>query len=111
MKQTEIVAEDLQKTGDYLVTLANVGNPDHGQHPGKVLPGTRNSLALARTLTQASTLCTEYIRINELGGGNWAGGEVRLDGVIVARVSYNGRVWLPDLSPHLSRTPFSASKQ
>lgn len=92
----EIVGADLQKTGDYLVKLANVGNPDHGQNPARTVPGIRNTMAPAKTLAEASTLCSEYIRRNELGGGNWAGGEVLLDGVIVARVSYNGRVWLPD---------------
>lgn len=41
----------------------------------------------------ASAVCKAYIEENGLGGGNWTGGEIKADGVPVAWVSYNGRVW------------------
>ena len=39
--------------------------------------------------------CREFIDEHDLGGGNWSGGEVYEEGTLVARVSYNGRVWRP----------------
>lgn len=46
-------------------------------------------------LRHASKVCREFITRNGLGGGNWFGpaGEVYRDGIKVARVSYNGRLW------------------
>jgi hypothetical protein len=44
---------------------------------------------------EASRVCREYIERNNLGGGNWDGGQVMQDGMQVAKVSYNGRIWSP----------------
>jgi hypothetical protein len=88
------------------VRLSSCGNPDFGQNPacpvGNALPRTQPVASLA----DASATCRRYIEHHQLGGGNWTGGLV-LDGEsrIVARVSYNGRVWSPDdetclYSPH-----------
>jgi hypothetical protein len=47
----------------------------------------------------ARDLCLAFIREHDLGGGNWIGGRIHDDngaGKLVARVSYNGRIWLPD---------------
>jgi hypothetical protein len=46
----------------------------------------------------ASRACREFIEANDLGASRWRGGRV-VDAVtkeVVANVSYNGRVWLPD---------------
>lgn len=46
------------------------------------------------SFAEASKVCREFIKEYELGGGNWTGGTVISDkGEIIARVSYNGRVW------------------
>ena len=37
--------------------------------------------------------CRAYIEQDDLGGGNWTGGELTEHGRPVGRVSYNGRVW------------------
>lgn len=82
----------------YVVVLANRGNPDHGQDPDQPLPGTDpDHERTVATLDQASLVCRTYIEANDLGAGNWAGGEIRrLDGTMVGRVAYNGRVFSPD---------------
>jgi hypothetical protein len=52
-----------------------------------------------RAWEAAATLCRVYLSYFELGGGNWTGGEVEdmeQGGLIVGRVSFNGRVWSPD---------------
>jgi hypothetical protein len=80
----------------YQVSLASVGNPDHGQDPDGPLYGVPSRLVTVPDLATASRVCREYIVAYRLGSGNWAGGEVRRGGVVVARVSYNGRLWAPD---------------
>ena len=77
------------------VKLAACGNPDFGQSTGP-LPGIPRRTVEVKDLAEASAVCLRFIAEHDLGVGNWAGGEVR-DGrkKIVARVSYNGRVWPP----------------
>lgn len=89
----EITGAALARAGKFTVTLASVGNIDFGQDPGKPLPGVANSTAWANSLQEASETCRKFIADNGLGGGNWAGGDVHEGGELVARVSYNGRVW------------------
>lgn len=78
------------------VALMTAGNPDLGQDPAQTLLGVRNRLAPVASLGDASRVVCRFIVENQVGGGNWVGGQV-LDGCgqQVARVSYNGRVWLP----------------
>lgn len=48
------------------------------------------------TVEEASKVCRQYIVDHELGGGNWPweAGQVHTpDGNLVARVSFNGRIW------------------
>ena len=40
-----------------------------------------------------STACRADIEQDDLGGGNWSGGQLVEAGRQVARVSYNGCVW------------------
>jgi|GEM_PF-1008240 len=73
------------------VKLSSCGNPDHGQNPNDSLSPTVS--CEVATFKGASLICTKYIANWNLGGGNWAGGQVYEDGKQVARISYNGRVW------------------
>ncbi len=92
----EIVGIDLDVVGPYRVTLSSVGNPDFGQNPNRPLPGVRRRIDPVKTLNEASEACCKFIAEHALGSGNWAGGEVTTeDGCVVARISYNGRVWSP----------------
>jgi hypothetical protein len=81
--------------GAYKVLLASVGNPDFGQDRRRPLPGVPRKTLRVASLADASKACRAYIAHYELGGGNWLGGEVTKDGVVVAKISYNGRAWEP----------------
>jgi hypothetical protein len=80
-----------------LVELDHASNPDleHGYWGGQPKEGFQ--IAVVESFAQASQKATEYIERNDLGSGNWTGGTVFDEhGTVVARVSYNGRVWAPD---------------
>ena len=91
----EITGDVLNETGDFIVSLESVGNPDRGQDPENELPGVKNIQKKVTSLAQAAKVCRDFIRSNELGGGNWSGGLVTRQEMPVARVSYNSRVWEP----------------
>ena len=44
-------------------------------------------------MKEASAACRASIEQDDLGGGNWSGGQLFEVGRQVARVSYHGRVW------------------
>lgn len=71
------------------VLLQSEPNPDLNQY-GAIAPTFRLPVA---SFEDAVAACREYIARYNLGGGNWTGGEVMVDGVLVARISYNGWVW------------------
>jgi hypothetical protein len=76
------------------VELSSCGNPDFGQDPDQPLWGCPDARDIpVATLGEASTLCRQYIRDHELGCGNWSGGRVKVNGELLAYISYNGRVW------------------
>ncbi|MBD2746127.1 hypothetical protein IC232_05365 [Microvirga sp. BT688] len=79
----------------YTVILDNCGNPDRGQDASRRLPGTVRKVVAADHFPAASKACRDYIEENDLGGGNWTGGDIRENGKVVAKVSYNGTVWPP----------------
>lgn len=89
--------DKLQESGQLRVRLASVGNPDFGQNPRARKYGAKaNRWQKVNSIAEASAACRTFITDNELGGGNWAGGDVQDEaGKIVARISYNGRAWLP----------------
>lgn len=95
---TEVDDKDLDREEALEVALNSCGNPDYDQSPFKGLPGVNHSRQRVGSLREAAACCRRYIDDNDLGGGNWSGGEVRRveTGEVVARVSYNGRVWLPE---------------
>ena len=85
------------------VRLSSCGNPDFRQDPHKPLPGVRRQTVSVKDIAGASRACLQYILENQLGGGNWDGGQV-IDaaGAVIAQVSYNGRVWPPgDWTPEM----------
>lgn len=81
------------------VQLRAPGNPDFRQY-ADLAP---RQVASVADLPQAAQVCQAYIAKFELGSGNWGcgAGEVRRNGRLYARISRNGRVWLPDkTTPH-----------
>ena len=85
-------SEDAENVGTMMACLSNRGNPDHGQNPCKPI-SVPDRVVPVKSFADASRVCRTYIENHGLGGGSWAGGEITRDGQIVARVSYNGRVW------------------
>jgi hypothetical protein len=83
--------------GQFRVRLASVGNPDFGQNPRVRKYGAEaKRWQKVGSIAEASAACRKFIADNELGGGNWSGGDVQDEaGKVVARISYNGRAWLP----------------
>lgn len=77
------------------VKLSSVGNPDFGQNPNQSLYGSENNKTVTvKSIKEASKVCKKFIKDNDLGGGNWDGGQILDDNnKIIAYVSYNGRVW------------------
>jgi RimJ/RimL family protein N-acetyltransferase len=78
------------------ILLGNRGNPDKDQHPGLRLPGTpKDKWVPVSSPEEASAVARAYIEAHGLGGGNWAGGEIRDADTHepVGRISYNGRYW------------------
>jgi hypothetical protein len=57
--------------------------------------GGRRKLVEVASLQEASRAVREYIEADGLGSSAWEGGEVTEGRKVVARVSYNGRVWPP----------------
>ena len=81
-----------REKANYTVTLKSAGNPDHGQflNSGILSPTIQKHCSSIDECRQA---VREYTAEYELGTGNWIGGEVRQNGQVVGRISYNGRFW------------------
>ena len=74
----------------YQVTLSAIANPDRNEDQDD-MPST--GFAQVDTIKEASEVCQKYIYANDLGGGNWNGGQVYDgDDMLVAIISYNGRI-------------------
>lgn len=78
----------------FTVYLSNCGNIDLGQNPRKPIPFTKCYWVVRETLKECADACQQYIAENDLGGGNWNGGQVYNEREEkVACISYNGRIW------------------
>lgn len=76
------------------VTLQHAPNTDiDGGYWQAPVDSPRPKHALVNGLKKAQQAVSAYIDRNGLGGGNWTGGDLRLDGKVVGRISYNGRAW------------------
>lgn len=79
------------------VTLSAAPNFDYDDSDPRAQVRVAPKKVAVRDLKDASRACQAFIRQHELGGGNWTGGDVTdAHGQLVAKVSYNGRVWGPD---------------
>jgi hypothetical protein len=78
------------------VILASCGNPDHFQDPYRPMWGCEdNRKVQVESIEEASEICAEFSRRNNLGGGSWAGGQVISKNVIIAQIGHNGITRLP----------------
>jgi len=86
------------ESGNWSVELAAEPNPDFthssysSDHRGSV--SIRSHRVPVTSYLEASSVVQQFITKNELGGGNWTGGDIRdASGKVIGHVSYNGRVW------------------
>ena len=77
-----------------MLTLASVGNPDYDQNPFQKLFGCEPDCTITvHSLEEASRKCLEFIKRNNLGRGNWSGGDVFDDEKnLIAKIEYTGWV-------------------
>ena len=77
----------------YSCRIRTVGNPDYNQNPHRAYSPAKT--ISADTLAELSQMAQDYIRQNDVGGGNWCEQAVRCDGREVGRLAYNGKVFGP----------------
>lgn len=77
----------------YTLKLAACGNPDYYQSEDI---GVAPKTVEVGSFIEARRAAEQYRDQNCLGGGNWKQADVLLDGKLVAKISYNGRLWGPD---------------
>jgi len=58
-----------------MLRLDSCGNPDYRQDPDRSLIGVVGGLVVVDTLEEAKSKCKTFVEDNELGSGNWAGGQ------------------------------------
>jgi len=76
------------------VKLSATGNPDFGQF-GSI--GVKTCRVSIYTFKAASIICRQFLQSENLGSGNWTGGQIYdASGREIAHVSFNGRVWAND---------------
>lgn len=83
--------------------LRSVGNPDFGEDPDR--PVSPAEAVEVPTLEAASAAVLDYVDRHRLGGGNLPTPSVFEGNREVARVSYNGRIWLPPEGGWQNRDP------
>lgn len=76
-----------------IVKLKADPNPDFDKSDHRGHIRIRTQVVEVPDYYAASKVCRRFINENDLGAGNWTGGDVIEAGALVARVSYNGRVW------------------
>ena len=76
------------------VKLEAKPNHDYDHSDYRALINIKAHTVKVSSLREASQICRKFIDDNELGGGNWTGGDITDDeGDLIGYVSYNGRVW------------------
>ena len=75
----------------YKVTLTAHGNIDHNQNPYEMI--VPMEVAKCDTIEECQKVVRDFIEENNLGGGNFTGGQVYEGNVKVGYISYNGRFW------------------
>lgn len=89
------------KTPKYQVKVESVANEDFGPENWEHMNVVPAVWVPVNSFAEAVSVCSFFITNNEMGGGNWAGGQVVRYGTKeeVARISYNGKVWKPGKYP------------
>jgi hypothetical protein len=94
--QNTLVLKEVPAARKLTVKLDHAPNPDiRSGGYWEDVPPAGAKIVEVKSLAEASNVCQDFIEKYGLGGGNWTGGEVRADGIVIAQISYNGRCWTP----------------
>lgn len=80
----------------YTVTLSACGNIDHDENPyNNIVNGTAvvTEIVNVNSIEGCQAAVREYIERNDLGAGNWTGGQVYEGDKLIGNISYNSRFW------------------
>jgi len=78
------------------VILASCGNPDHYQDPYQPMWGCEDNRKVeVESIEEAVEICLEFIKRNDLGGGNWIGGQVLSNKKFIAQIVLSGKTFFP----------------
>lgn len=83
----------------YLVILSACGNVDHFENPYmNIVDGcfVYQGFGISDSIEGCQDIVRKYIDDNNLGAGNWSGGEVFKNGEYIGEISYNRRFWSKD---------------
>lgn len=84
----------LKNLGDnYTVSLSAEPNPDFDEDSLEGSINIPEKLVPVKSISEARDKVMQFISENDLGSGNWAGGQIFENGIPVAFISYNGKVW------------------
>ena len=84
----------LKNLGDnYTVSLSAEPNPDYDEDTQEGSVNIPEQLVPVKSVSEARNKVMQFISENDLGSGNWSGGQIFENGKPIAFVSYNGRVW------------------
>lgn len=84
----------LKNLGDnYTVSLSAEPNPDFDEDSLEGSINIPEQLVPVKSVSEARNKVMQFISENDLGSGNWSGGQIFENGRPIAFVSYNGRVW------------------
>jgi hypothetical protein len=80
-------------TESYEVELSAESNPDYEKSSYEGSINIKSHKVKAKSIENARDIVVAFIMENDLGGGNWSGGNVYKNGKKIGHVSYNGRYW------------------
>jgi hypothetical protein len=81
----------IPKKGMYVI-LESVPNIDYDDYH-EVDKEIKAHAILVKDIPNATREVLNFTKQNDLGSGNWAGGDVYKDGVKIGWITYNGRFW------------------
>lgn len=81
------------------VSLEAFPNPDHSRRSHSGTVRIKENLVKVSTIEEAKAVVREFIDDNDLGGGNFTGGNLYSNGEKIGHISYNGRLWNNDDTP------------
>jgi hypothetical protein len=81
------------ETGVYEVVLSATPNVDYEDIDYRGYVKLKPHKKKVKSIEDAQKIVRNFIEENELGGGNWNGGDVFKDGKKIGYISYNGRFW------------------